>query len=439
MGGPRDSLPPVLVKATPAVNTIGFTGNAITLQFNEFVQLENISQNLLINPPQERYPAVQGKLRTVTIKLKDSLLPNTTYTFNFGDAIRDVNENNPFKSFTYTMSTGTYIDSLTISGVVFDAETGSPDSTLLVILHSNTDDSTVAKLKPRFVAKPDGKGFFSFKNLPAGKFKLYALKDEGQKRYTSPEIPFAFYDTMVSAGTDTLYQLRAFVAKNQETRKNVSTPGLRTPASKAAAESKLKYTASTSAGEQDLQGPLQLTFNKPIGRFDSTKLLLTDTLFKPLAMPKFVIDSAGTILSIQPIWRADEAYRLVLQKGFVADSAGSAYTRTDTLAFKTKAESDYGLLVIKFTGLDLGKKPLLQWIQNKNVVLSAALTNNTYRVPLFTPGQYELRIVYDANQNGRWDTGDYWKKLQPEEVIAITQSFTIKPNWENEYDVTLNE
>jgi len=439
MGGPRDSLPPVLTKASPLDKTVGFKGGTINLQFDEFVQLDNITQNLLINPPQERYPNVQGKLRNVSIKLKDSLQPNTTYTFNFGNAIRDVNESNPLKNFTYTVSTGSYIDSLTLTGVVMDAETGSPDSTLLVMLHSSPDDSAVAKQKPRFVARPDGKGLFRFSNLPAGRFYLFALKDEGQKRYTSPEIPLAFYPTAVVAGADTLHELRAFVAQKPEARKTTTTPGLRTAANKAAAETKLKYNASTAAGEQDLLGPLLLSFNKPLGGFDSTKILLTDTLFKPLPQARFTLDSTGTLLSLQPNWKADENYRLLLQKGFATDTAGSVYPRTDTLSFKTKPESAYGLLMVKFSGIDASKNPLLQWIQNNSVVLSAPLRGNSYRLALFEPGQYQLRVVYDVNQNGRWDTGNYWQKLQPERVVAISQTFTVKPNWDNEFEVVVQE
>jgi hypothetical protein len=166
---------------------------------------------------------------------------------------------------------------------------------------------------------------------------------------------------------------------------------------------------------------------------------LTDTLFKPLPLPRFTLDSTGTLLSLQPNWKADENYRLLLQKGFATDTAGSVYPRTDTLSFKTKPESAYGLLMVKFSGIDAAKNPLLQWIQNNSVVLSAPLRGNSYRVALFEPGQYQLRVVYDANQNGRWDTGNYWQKLQPERVVAISQTFTVKPNWDNEFEVVVQE
>ena len=136
-GGPRDTLPPVLVDAAPAHLTKNFSGNHIVLNFNEYVDLDNVQQNLLISPVPKITPVVDRKLRTVSIKLKDTLLDNTTYFFDFGKSIKDVNEGNILKNFNYTFSTGPYIDSLELGGKVILAETGGKDSTLIVILHKN--------------------------------------------------------------------------------------------------------------------------------------------------------------------------------------------------------------------------------------------------------------------------------------------------------------
>jgi hypothetical protein len=440
MGGPRDSIAPVLLKSTPSLSALNVKGNAITMQFNEYIQLDNLTENLVINPPPDRSPTIQGKLRTLTIKLKDSLLPNTTYTFNFGNALRDVNEGNALKGFTYIMSTGSSIDSLTLGGVVLNAETGAPDSSLLVLLHSHPDDSAVALKKPQFVTKPNGKGRFLFEHLPGGRYYLFALKDEGQKRYTSPEIPLGFYPSAVQAGSDSLHELRTFVAQPASTRKTIgATPGLRTAAAKAAAEAKLKYTTEASTGEQDLLAPLRLSFNKPLGSYDSAKLMLTDTLFRPQGGLRLWLDTTATQLSLQPRWKPDEAYKLLIMRGFATDTGGAAYARTDTIGFKTKPESAYGLVQIKFSGLAAGRPVLMQWVQNNAVVKSVPLQGNVYRVALFEPGQYQLRLVYDANQNGQWDTGDYWKKRQPERVVAIDQTFNIKPNWDNEFEIAVQD
>src|SRR5215467_808647 len=105
-GGPKDTLPPVLLSAKPADSTRAFTGKKIVFAFNEYVQLDNPAENLLVNPVPAILPEVRSNLKTVTVTLKDSLEPNTTYSLNFGNAIKDINEGNPLKNFTYIFTTG---------------------------------------------------------------------------------------------------------------------------------------------------------------------------------------------------------------------------------------------------------------------------------------------------------------------------------------------
>ena len=136
-GGPRDSIPPVLVSASPKIHSTNVTGNKITLTFNEYIELKEVQTNVLISPFPKRQPQIDYKLRTVTVKLKDTLLPNTTYSINFGKAIVDNNEGNPMKDFTFVFSTGNNIDSLTLDGKVLVAETGKADSTLIALLYRN--------------------------------------------------------------------------------------------------------------------------------------------------------------------------------------------------------------------------------------------------------------------------------------------------------------
>ena len=134
-GGPKDSLAPVLIKATPEINTINFSGNKITLLFNEYIDIQNIQNNLLVSPLPQKNPTVSGNLKTLVIKLRDTLKENITYALQFGNAIKDVNEGNILKNFSYAFSTGNYIDSLSLSGKVTLAQTGKTDSTLLVMLY----------------------------------------------------------------------------------------------------------------------------------------------------------------------------------------------------------------------------------------------------------------------------------------------------------------
>src|SRR5688572_16872901 len=175
-GGPRDSLPPVLMSINPPDSTKNFAGKRIVFQFNEFVQVDNPRENLLVSPVPKIDPVVESRLRTVTITIKDTLQENVTYSIDFGDAIRDINEGNVFKDFKYVFTTGNHFDSLEITGNVIVAETGAVDSTLIVMLHASVDDSAVIKDRPRYIAKLEQDGRFKFENLPPGRFAIYAMK-----------------------------------------------------------------------------------------------------------------------------------------------------------------------------------------------------------------------------------------------------------------------
>src|SRR5690606_30997678 len=111
-GGPRDTLPPRLMGVAPKDSSLNFSSKQVVFRFNEYVELDNVIEKLIVSPTLKRTPTITAKLRTITIEIKDSLQPNTTYTFNFGDAVKDVNERNPIEDFQYVVSTGTYLDSL---------------------------------------------------------------------------------------------------------------------------------------------------------------------------------------------------------------------------------------------------------------------------------------------------------------------------------------
>jgi uncharacterized protein (DUF2141 family) len=441
LGGPRDSFPPVLIKASPGLNATRFDAKTITLQFDEYLQLDNLQQELIINPPSDKQPNIEARLRNIYIKIRDTLQPNTTYSFRFGNAIRDINEGNALKSFSYVFSTGDYIDSLILAGVVMNAETGMPDSTLVVMLHKSADDSAVAKEKPQFITRPNGKGRFVFENLPPGSFYLFALKDEGMRRYSSNQTPFAFHGEQVNtAKTNDSILLRSFVAEKEVEKKPGQAAGGATgmPAKKKDEKPVLRITASASkTQDQDLLSPLTFTFSLPIKSFDSSLLRFSDTNNVAIKNYTLELDTSATKLVLTHAWKDDSYYKIIYPKNFASDSAGNGNARGDTILFSTKKESEYGAVRLTISGIDFAKKPLLQWVQNDAVVKSYALTGNKLNIPLLAPGEYKLRVLYDENGNGKWDTGNYWKKKQPEYVLAVDQKINIRPNWENEITVEL--
>ena len=426
-GGPRDTISPKLVNTNPKMPATNFTGNRVTLYFDEYVQLADLQQNLLVSPTPRLNPYIDSKLRTVTIRLRDTLEPNTTYTINLGNAIRDINENNIVKDFRFVFSTGPVIDSLSFSGKVQVAETGKVDSTLIVMLYKNLADSAVIKLKPKYIARLDGQGRFSFENLSAGEYKVYALKDgNGSRTYDSKTELFAFSDSTIHVNTNTIpVTLYAYAAEKD------------TPKVKPAAVKKLIYTTVVSRQEQDILTDLRIVFNSPLKNVDKQKILLTDTLNNPVKDIVVTLDSANKNVVVKTKWIPGASYKLVIPKEFATDTSGLALAKTDTIRFKAKAETDYATVRLKFLNFDRTKNPVLQFVQNDLVISSYPLTSNTWSAPLFIPGEYEMRILFDDNKNGIWDPGDFDKKKQPELVYSIPQKLSVQPNFEKDVDIEL--
>ena len=429
-GGDRDSIPPSMLSASPKLSSTNVTGNKITLTFNEYVEVKDPQTNVVISPFPKRTPSIDFKLKTVTVKLKDSLLPNTTYSINFGSAIVDLNEGNPLKDFTYVFSTGNQIDSLMLNGKVVIAETGKYDSTLIAMLYRNADDSAVQKRKPDYVAKLSGDGSFSFINLPPGNFNVYALKDgDGGKTYNSKKEIFAFADAAVTVSENTTPVILYASALEKENR--LATTAKSTP------NKKLMYNLGQDGQSQDVLKPFELNFNNPLKVFDPAKLILRDTNYNPVPSATWTIDSTRTKIRLTTTWQEATQYRLIMDTTAVSDSLNHHIAKADTIRFTTKQSSDYGNVVLRFSNLDLSKHPVLQLVQGEEVKSSYPLTQMEWSNKFVTPGEYDIRILFDDNNNGKWDPGNYSKKLQPEKAITLTQKLSIRANWDNERDIKL--
>jgi len=422
-GGARDTIPPVLVNSNPKQPAVNFTGNRIILYFNEYVQLSEVQQNLLVSPTPQRNPYIDSKLRTVTIRLRDTLEPNTTYTINLGNSIRDINENNIVKDFRYVFSTGPAIDSLSFSGKVQVAETGKADSTIIVLLYRNLADSAVFKQKPKYIARLDGSGNFSFQNLSGGEYKIYALKDgDGGRTYNSKTELFAFSDNSVIIDNKTVPVILYAYAEEKDRPK--ATP----------AEKVLKYTTKVTGQEHDVLTDLVIRFNRPLKNIDKQKIILTDTLNKVINNVVIATDSTNKDLLIKANWVKNTDYRLILPKDFATDTAGLTLAKSDTIKFKTRDENDYGTVRLTFLNFDKARNPVLQFVQNDEVVYSYPLTSAVWSAPLFNPGEYDMRILFDDNGNGIWDPGNFSQKKQPEKAFYISQKLSVRQNFEKDIE-----
>ena len=436
-GGLRDTLPPVLVKSSPANHTHDFNSERITFTFDEYVDLDNYQQNVIVSPLPVNMPTMTRKLNTITIKMRDSIESNTTYSFNFGNSIKDINEGNIFKDFVYTLSTGSYIDSMEFGGRVILAENGQTDTTLAVMLYRDMDDSAVINKRPRFITRLNSNGYFKFRNLPPGTFRVYALKDEGSYRYLSTKQLFAFADTTVQVGprTDSV-TLYAYVADTSGQR--VGGP----PAARGnkPGDKRLKFQANLSAGKQELTNKFTITFDTKLRAFDSTKLhLTTDSTFTPVTNYSWTLDSARRVLTLVNEWKENTLYNLILEKDFATDTLGQQLLKSDTLDFTTKSKSDYGNIRIRLRNLDLSKNPVLLFVQGDGLKYSFPMPGDQINLTLLEPGDYGLRILFDNNKNGKWDPGVFFGKHQQPEIVKPVprKTTTIKAGQDNQVEIVL--
>jgi hypothetical protein len=433
-GGPRDTIPPHLVNANPPDSTVNFKSGKIVLTFNEEMDdPKDPRNNIIFTPSFDIDPEVTTKGKAVTVKFKDSsLTPNTTYIINFGNSIVDLTEGNPVRNYTYTFSTGPYLDSLEISGKVLLAQ-GGVDTTLNVALYRDRRDSAIIERNPQYVVRLDHNGNFRFHNLPKDTFAIYAFGG-GSRRYQSRQL-FAFSDSAVISGQADSVVLYAYQDGLPATTTAATAATMpRIPAT----DRRLRMTPSTTA-QQELLNDFTLTFPVPLRTFDSTKMhLSTDSVFTPADFT-VLLDSARKEIRLKTKWKEGTPYHLILDKDFAADTVGRQLLKTDTISFVTKRNADYGSLSLKFKNIDKYKNPVLQFVQNNQVMRSVPLNGAVYSEVIVPPGEITLRIFDDVNKNGKWDPGQFFtrEKRQPELVHAIERPFTIKANWDNIFEVVL--
>ena len=210
-GGPKDTTPPVVVAAVPENQSTHFIGKKIEITFDEFITLENANQNVMISPPLKEKLDIKLKNKTVVVKFKENLVPNTTYTINFGSAIKDLHEGNPFKDYVYSFSTGDHIDTLSITGKVVDAETMKPIENVYVGLYAadrDNLDSLPMTTAPNYISKTDKEGQFSLNGLADKSYRVFALKDANANLYFDlANEASAFLDMLVTPSDSTLKPL----------------------------------------------------------------------------------------------------------------------------------------------------------------------------------------------------------------------------------------
>lgn len=283
MGGPKDETPPRVVKSSPDNYSLRFKEKRIEIEFNEFIQLKNINQELVVSPPPEEKPVVRLKNKSVIIDLNGTLLDSTTYTLNFGQAIVDNNESNLLENYQFVFSTGNYIDSLGISGFILNAfDLKASEEPVTIMLYDVLYDSVPFKKIPMYIGKSTKKGNFEINNVKNDTFKVFALKDKNYNLiYDLPDEEIAFLDTTIILSAEQIREFLDSVIRTADSSVN---------------DSFIAISADTLASPlpdsllQDTLVPDTITFPKRTKYSVSFDLLL----FKEDNKPQFLTGSSRT-------------------------------------------------------------------------------------------------------------------------------------------------
>lgn len=500
-GGEKDTTPPKLLRADPENMTTNFKEKKIRLYFDEYIKLKDVQKQLIVSPPLKYNPLItpQGSAsKFIEIVIKDTLKENTTYTLNFGQSITDNNEGNPNSFLTYVFSTGSYIDSLSLSGVVQDAFKKKVDQFVSVMLYeidSTYTDSTIYKRPPNYITNTlDSATTFKLNYLKEGKYALFAVKDEGKNNlFDQKEDRIGFVSDTITLPTDSTYALTLFkeipdyraavpsyAAKNKimfgyqgEAKHIVIEPltklpdTIKTKVAKETGKDTLNYwftpfetdsivfevsnekwkakdtftVKSRNLAADSLvlipnqknslafEEPFYIGANIPIVQIDSSKIALMNKDSIPV---KFIskLDSVENKVTLDFDLEPNEKYTMDLLPGAIRDFFG---TENDSISYNlsTNGYADYGNLGLKLVGNPT--YPLIIQLTDeagKTKREIYATEPSDFQFNHLKPSKYMIRVIYDSNSNGKWDTGSFLQKISPEKVIYYPTVIEVRANWE---------
>lgn len=286
-GGARDRLPPKVLESSPPNGTVNFDDDRLSVTFDEYVVLDNINEKFMVSPPMKQKPRVYTRGKSVRVEYQDELRDSTTYTFYFMDAIRDLNEGNILPDYRLAVSTGSFIDSLSVTGNVFMLPSLDPPESAVVLLYRNLNDTAVVKLFPDYLSRVDEKGYFRIDNVREGTYRLYALKDDdNSKNYNRSEELFGFMDSVITVTPE-----KNFLPPD------LDTASLKPLVPKKTAPQPVKITKTTSSAKKETEEP-----EEPEKTGDNRMMM-----FAPLRTNRYLSKSERTraykltyILSVPP-------------------------------------------------------------------------------------------------------------------------------------------
>lgn len=282
IGGKKDTLAPVLVKSTPINKQKNFNEKTVEIFFNEYIRVENANQKILITPEPESPFKPKIKPTSLRLVFDKPFKENTTYTFNFTDAVKDVTENNPALSLKLVFSTGSTIDSIRVGGKVTDIQTGQPTLNTLVGLYVLNDTLTPTKTKPYYFTRTDTSGVFLLENVKDGRYKIFAFDDKNLNYILNPnteKMALLKGDLDLKANNDTIkLQLFSFYNTPPRSVRTQQLVNTYTFVFDRGIESyKVQFTNPQDTLPSYFRTPTELTFFNARATTDTVRLKLTVT------------------------------------------------------------------------------------------------------------------------------------------------------------------
>jgi hypothetical protein len=522
VGGAKDTTPPKIINSDPGNFSSGFNRKQIVLSFDEYVQIKDLNNQMIISPPLKNQPAVKVKGKSVVVELEEPLEANTTYTFDFGKSILDFTEGNPLDSSLFVVSTGSFIDSSSVSGKITDAFDLKPVKNVYVMLYENLNDSAPYKAIPNYLTRTREDGSYSIKHIRKGDYRLFTLKDENNNLlFDQPTERIGFYDEIINLDTSFTAELLMFeeAMKKQILKKSESPqygkfvftfslpaenikispvfpdtteiikyyslekdtvifwiPKLegidsihfyvsdfdQIEESVAIAVGKKESLVTGGAKGRKNAVPLKLTgiantnvskplpphqkleieFNHPIKDFNHTLAWLTlshDSISIDTIAFSAVSRQHRMIYSLNAELKEDSIYHFMAMPGAFRDIY-NIENDTMSFSFKVMKKDALGSVSVKVELPENKHQYVIQLLSQEKVIKEDIISMNTsLSYSNLYAGGYSLRVVYDRNNNGKWDTGNYLENQQPEKIAFYPDAIIVKQNWDMELEWKVGE
>jgi hypothetical protein len=502
-GGEKDNAPPVVEKMHPRNKSTNFDSKGIVIRFNEFIQLGNPNEQILISPPLDQKPDFELSGKVLTISHLGLLRKNTTYTINFGNSLTDSHESNPASNFTYVFSTGPTIDTGYVTGVVTNAFTANLEKSISIGLYENEGwyDSIVFKTMPVYYTRTRDDGSFRVDNVSPRSFRIVAFDDENKnlkydrlERIGFSNVPLNPKDSSANTVSLRIFSPEAYEANRlidtfckekgkfcfliYRPEQTVITPernvthfqrinrGVNNIDSVFVYSNglindslvKFRMMVQSASSTMDVRQRKKLKFSPFVINIKAPELM--DSLVIECNQPCLLNDTSRITLmedsteirarfayTTEPDkvvlfyrWKEKAKYIVNLQDSALVDIYAQ-YSQKNVLSFISKSLKDYSNLKLTFVLPKKDEKYIIQLIKDNNIVVKelSLSANASISFESLKPGSYRVKIIDDKNGNGKWDNGDYFNHILPEKVFFYPSSISLKAYWDVEQTIDIRD